>query len=112
SSSDQSKSSLSISEIEVQPVRANRGLIAFASCVINNQFFLGSIAIHTKLDGSGLRLVFPAKTLANGKSIPIFYPITKEVGGLFLESITEHLDHIGFFRPPDQNQGSTSGHAL
>lgn len=48
-----------ISEIQIIPVKPKNGLIGFASCVVNNQLYLGSIAIYTRPDGSGYRLVYP-----------------------------------------------------
>ena len=73
-------SEVNISEIQIVPVKPNNGLVGFVSFIFNNQLYLGDIAIYTRLDGSGYRLVFPAKTLANGKQINCVHPINKEVG--------------------------------
>ncbi len=71
---------IEISEVQIVPVKPRNGLVAFASCIFNNQLYLGSIAIYTRLDGNGFRLVYPAKTLPNGKQINCVYPINREVG--------------------------------
>lgn len=72
---------LEISEINIVPVKPQNGLIAFASCVINNQFYIGNIAIYTSLSNQfGYRLVYPSKVLPNGKAINCVYPINKETG--------------------------------
>ncbi|MGP8321200.1 MAG: hypothetical protein ACT6FE_02585 [Methanosarcinaceae archaeon] len=37
---------MKITEIQIVPIKANNGLVAFASVVLNNQLYLGSIGIH------------------------------------------------------------------
>ena len=64
---------MKISEIQIVPVKAQDGLIGFASCVIDNQIFLGSIAIFTKIS-DGLRLVYPTKKISNN-SLHYHHPI-------------------------------------
>ena len=71
---------LAISEVDILPVKPHRGLVAFASCVVNSSLFIGDIGVHATPDGLGYRLVYPLKTLANGKQINVVYPITKEAG--------------------------------
>jgi len=53
-----------ISEVQIVPVKPSNGLIAFASCVIDNAIYLGSIAIFVSLNGS-YRLVFPTKLIGD-----------------------------------------------
>ena len=62
-----------ISEIEITPIRAQNGLVAFASVLLDNKIRLNSIGIYTKLSG-GYRLTYPTKGQFN-----ILNPITKEV---------------------------------
>ena len=69
-----------ISEIQIIPVKPKEGLVAFASCVINDQFYVGDIAVYTRPDGSDYRLVFPSKTLHSGARINVFHPINREAG--------------------------------
>ncbi len=71
---------LSVSEVEIVPIKPKDGLVAFASCLVNGQLYLGDIAIHTRPDGTGFRLVYPAKTLPHGKTINAVHPVTKEAG--------------------------------
>lgn len=72
---------LTISEINLVPLKYKDGLVSLASCVINNQFYIGSIAIYTSpLSPDGFRLVFPTKTLNNGTKLSIAHPINKETG--------------------------------
>jgi len=69
-----------ISEIQIIPVKPQNGLLAFASCIYNNQLALNSIAIYGRPNGCDYRLVYPMKILPNGKEIHIFHPINKEAG--------------------------------
>ena len=53
---------LNITEIQILPVKPQNGLVAFASCVIDGQFYFGNIAIYTSFsDPSGFRLIYPTK---------------------------------------------------
>ena len=79
---------LFISEIQIIPVKPKEGLVAFASCVINNALYLGNIAIYTSpTNPEGYRLVYPMKVLPNGKEINCVHPINKESGEAIAKSI-------------------------
>jgi len=81
---------LTISEINIVPVKPQSGLVAFATCTINKQFYIGNIAIYTSLSSpGGFRLVYPARTLSNGKQLSIVHPISKEAGLLIQKRIVE-----------------------
>jgi len=69
---------IQISEVQIIPLKPKDGLVAFASCLLNDQFYLGNIAIHTCLNAPGeYRLVFPSKVITPGRDIPIYHPINK-----------------------------------
>lgn len=71
---------LEISEVEIVPIKPKSGLMAFASFVINNQFYVGNIAIYQSGPAKeGFRLVYPDKILPNGKRINCIHPISREV---------------------------------
>ena len=77
-----------ITEISVYPIRPSpKGLVGFASCTFNNQLSLNSIAIYTRPDGDGFRLVYPSKQLLNGKEVSTFYPINKVTGDQIHRSV-------------------------
>lgn len=68
-----------ISEIQIVPIKPQNGLVGFASCVINNSFYVGNIAIYSSPSSlNGFRLLFPNKKLASGQVIACFHPISKE----------------------------------
>jgi len=69
---------IAITEIQIIPVKPKDGLVAFASCVINDQFYVGDVAIYTRPNGQNYRLVYPCKVLPNGKKVNCFHPINRE----------------------------------
>jgi stage V sporulation protein G len=75
-----------ISDVRIIPVYPIGGLVAFASCIINRKLYLSSIAIHKKLDGSGLRLTYPTKK-GSGKDFTIFHPLEPSLSKTMEEAI-------------------------
>ncbi|OGG07416.1 hypothetical protein A2872_02335 [Candidatus Gottesmanbacteria bacterium RIFCSPHIGHO2_01_FULL_42_12] len=80
---------MTISEIQIVPIKPQDGLVAFVSFVLDNDLYLGSIGIITRPEG-GYRLVYPTKKLGI-RSINIFHPINKH----FAETIEKEV--IGKF---------------
>jgi stage V sporulation protein G len=79
---------MKISEVKIQLVRPHDGLIGFASIVINDAVYLGSIGIHRRPSG-GYRLTFPKKD-----SFDIFYPINQRTGQIIEIAIIEKLESV------------------
>lgn len=79
----------SISDIRIVLIEPERGLIAFASCVIDQQFYIGSIGIHKKLNKDEYRLTYAQK---NGKTIA--HPITQELSRLIEQAIFSELNKV------------------
>jgi hypothetical protein len=70
---------IQLSEINVIPIKPREGHIGFASFVINGQFYVGNVGIHSTLSGD-IRLLYPEEILPNGKMVCSFHPITKYAG--------------------------------
>jgi len=70
---------MEISEAQILPVKPRDGLLAFVSFILDNSFYVGDVAIYSRLDGDGIRLVYPMRTLANGAKVNVFHPIRKDV---------------------------------
>lgn len=68
---------MKITEIQILPIKANNGLVAFASCVLDGNIYLGSIGVHKRLSGSGYRITYPTKKIAD-KDFHIFHPINRQ----------------------------------
>jgi stage V sporulation protein G len=51
-----------VSEIEIIFIKPRNGLIGFASFVLDEKYYVSSVAIYTRLNNSGgYRLVYPTK---------------------------------------------------
>ena len=66
-----------ISEIQFYPVKPKDGLLGFISFVLDGKFWMGSVAVFTRLEG-GYRLVYPTRKVG-GQNINIFHPLCREV---------------------------------
>lgn len=70
---------LSLSEIQIIPVKPRDGLVAFCSFVLNGVFYIGDVRIVTRLDEPGYRLSYPFKILGTtGKKLHICHPLNSE----------------------------------
>lgn len=74
-----------LSEIQIIPIKPQEGLVAFASFVLDDSLYLGSVGIVTRPQG-GYRLVYPTKKVGT-RNINIFHPINKS----FAESIEKEV---------------------
>jgi len=83
---------MQISEVQFVPVKPDNGLIGFASCVLDEQHYIGSIAVFTKLSG-GYRLVYPTKIIG-GRHLHYHHPINHEAGEAIERAILARLIEI------------------
>lgn len=77
---------MTISEVNITPVKPIDGLVAFASCVVDGQIYVGSIGVHKLLDCSGYRITYPTKKIGS-RQLNFFHPVTKETGRLIEQAI-------------------------
>jgi stage V sporulation protein G len=68
-----------VSEVQITPIKPSDGLVAFASCVLDGQLYIGSLGVHQRLDGTGYRLTYPTKAIGT-RQLNYFHPLTKELG--------------------------------
>jgi stage V sporulation protein G len=80
---------MEISEVNIDLIKPQNGLIGFASLVIDGDVYLSSIGIHKKLDGTGYRLTYPSKG-----NHSIFYPINKQSGMIIEQEIIKKLNDV------------------
>ena len=78
-----------ITEVKVDFIKPQEGIVAFASVVIDDAICLSSIAIHKKLSSEGYRITYPSKGKFN-----IFYPINREVGSAIEQAILIKLNEV------------------
>lgn len=81
-----------ITEINIIPVKPNNGLIAFASFVLNDSWYMGSIGILTRPE-SGYRLVYPTKKV-NERNINIFHPINAQMAREIENTIISRYEDV------------------
>lgn len=83
---------MKITEVRVVPIKPRDGLIAFASVVVDESLYLGSIAVYTRPNGS-YRLLYPAKKVGV-RSLDIFHPINRSASRRLEQLIFEKCDEI------------------
>jgi len=81
-----------ITEIQIIPIKPQNGLVAFASFVLNDGLYLGSIGIITRPQG-GYRLTYPTKKVGT-KNLNIFYPINKAFAEEIERSVLKKLEEV------------------
>ncbi len=84
---------MKITEIQIIPIKPREGLVAFASIVVENSLYLGSIGVYTRLDGTGYRITYPTKKIGE-KNINIYHPINKETSKTIEEAIISEAEKI------------------
>lgn len=84
---------MKITEIQIIPIKPREGLVAFASIVVENSLYLGSLGVYTRLDGSGYRITYPTKKIGN-RNINIYHPINKETSKTIEEAIISEAEKI------------------
>ncbi len=93
---------MTVSEVNITPVKPTGGLVAFASCVINGQLYLGSIGVHQRLDGTGYRITYPTKKVGL-RQLNYFHPVTKEAGMVIEQAIAAKC--VELFESSDEDYG-------
>ena len=81
-----------ISEIQFYPIKPKDGLLGFVSFVLDDKFWMGSVAVFSRRDG-GYRLVYPTRKVAD-QNINIFHPIDQVVGRQVETAISEKVAKI------------------
>lgn len=81
-----------LTEVQIIPIKPQNGLVAFASLILDNDLYLGSIGIITRPDG-GYRLTYPTKTVWN-KNLNIFYPINKHFAQEIEKEVIKRFEEV------------------
>jgi DNA-binding cell septation regulator SpoVG len=83
---------MKISEIQIIPIKPQNGLMAFASFVLNDCLYLGSIGIMTRPQG-GYRLTYPTRKTASN-DLNIFFPINRQFAQEVENQIIKHFEDV------------------
>jgi DNA-binding cell septation regulator SpoVG len=95
---------MNVTEVDIAFVKPKDGLVAFASVVLDDALYLGSIGVHQKLSGDGYRLTYPTRKVGAGQ-FNIFHPIRKPLSTAIEQAIFAKLKnvvskhHAGHHRP-------------
>lgn len=81
-----------ISEIQFYPVKPKDGLLGFVSFVLDDKFWMGSVAVFSRTDGR-YRLVYPTRKVG-GQNINIFHPITQKAGQEVETAVSEKVAEL------------------
>jgi len=81
-----------ISEIQITPIKAKDGLVAIASLVYNDDFYLGSIGLYTRPQG-GYRLTYPTRKVSSG-NFNLFHPINKRIAEEIQNSVISKFEEV------------------
>lgn len=92
-----------VSEVSITPVKPTDGLVAFASCVIDGQLYIGSLGVHQRLDGTGYRITYPTKKVGS-RQLNYFHPVNKVAGTVIEQAIVAKCVEL-FERSDEQYDG-------
>ena len=99
---------MTITEVQIMPIKASNGLVALASVVFNNSLYLGSIGVYTKRSGLGYRLTYPTKSGFN-RNFNIYHPIRKEVSEAIEKAVICKAESI--LNHQSQRSNDYAGHS-
>lgn len=83
---------MNITEIQISPVKPQNGLVAFASFVLGDGLYCGSVGIVTRPNG-GYRLVYPTRQVGN-RQLNVYYPISTKLGGLIEQAVINRYEEV------------------
>lgn len=72
----------------------DKGLVGFCSFILDDGLYLGSIAVFNRLDGDGIRLVFPVRTSKKGMKFNIYNPINNETYDCLVKAVIKEMTSI------------------
>lgn len=81
-----------ISEINIVPVKPQSGLVAFASFVLFEAVYCGSVAVFTRPNGT-YRLSYPNRRVGD-RDIDVFYPISRQAGKDIEEAVISKYEEV------------------
>jgi len=84
-------SDTTVSEVHIVPMRSNRGLVAIASCLVDNKFFIGSIGLYRK-EGQ-YNVTYPNKKF-NRSTMTLFHPINIPAGEAIYDAIVKEYENL------------------
>src|SRR3989338_7376699 len=84
---------MTITEVQIVPIKAQDGLVAIASVVFDNSLYLGSIGVYTRRNGPGYRITYPTKS-SGGRNFNIYHPIRKEMSEVIEKAVLQKAEEV------------------
>lgn len=94
---------MTITEIQITPIKPQNGLVALASVVFDNSLYLGSIGVYARLDGSGYRITYPTKKL-NGRDFNVYHPINRTTALTIEQAVLEKAEKVLIYQDKRCNE--------
>jgi DNA-binding cell septation regulator SpoVG len=80
-----------VSEVHLQFITPNRGLIAIAKIVLNSALVIDGIGVYEKLNAPEYRLTYPNRNLQNGRVLTLVHPIQAELSHAIESAIFQKI---------------------
>jgi stage V sporulation protein G len=84
---------MSITKVELLPIKPQKGLMAFACVEIDNQFYISSIGVHKRRDGRGYRITYPTRKVGE-QNLTIFHPTEPSLSKEIERAICDKAEEI------------------
>jgi len=84
---------MTITEVQIVPIKEKDGLLAIASVVFDNSFFLGSIGVYTKQNSPGYRITYSIKS-NSGRNFSIYHPIRRDVSKAIEQAVLSKAEAV------------------
>ena len=70
---------IELTKIDFKRIRGGKlGLLGFVSFILNDTFAVNGVAVYSRIEGEGIRLVWPTRKRKTGKDITLFHPLRKD----------------------------------
>jgi stage V sporulation protein G len=83
---------MAVKKVDIIPIKPHDGLLGFASIEFN-QFYVGSIGVHKKRDGSGYRITYPTKQIGE-QNLPVCHPVQPDLSREIEQAICEKASEL------------------
>ncbi len=84
---------MTVTKVEILPIHPQNGLMAFACVELDGRFYVSSIGVHRKRDGSGYRITYPTKRIGE-YSQTICHPITQALSKEIEHAVCEKAGKV------------------
>lgn len=84
---------MGITKVELLPICPQNGLMAFACIELDHRFYIGSIGVHRRRDGSGYRITYPTKKVGE-QNLPICHPTQPDLSKEIEQAICQKAEEL------------------